>query len=298
MTRAYVDRRVSDLAGASRAAQVAADHWRLSDPILLRQGMNAIFRCDDVVIRVSTPNAPAIASVELAALLAEEGVRTASSARDDVVEAAGFSITAWHHVESTGEPTDWVAVGSMIRHVHAMDPNRLPAALPRPWAAAFPWWDHAALLAEIEPHIDHVAAAGLRAAIERHRGWDAFVESTDAVVCHGDVHPGNVIMSPDGPVVIDWDLLCLAPRGWDHAPLMTWASRWGGDPGIYRDFVDGYGWAAVGDRYGEAFAELRLVSATLMRWKVALVDPAARPEAQRRLAFWRGDRNAAMWSAQ
>jgi aminoglycoside phosphotransferase (APT) family kinase protein len=23
-------------------------------------------------------------------------------------------------------------------------------------------------------------------------------------VCHGDLHPGNVIMSPQGPVIIDW----------------------------------------------------------------------------------------------
>lgn len=298
MTRAYVDRRVSDLAGASRAAQIAADHWRLVEPDLLRQGMNAIFRCDDVVLRVSTPNAPAIASVELAELLADEGLRIAPSARDDVVEAAGFSVTAWQHVEPTEEPIDWVAVGSMIHEVHGMEPHRLPAALPQPWAREFPWWDHVGLLAEIEPHIDRDSAIGLRAAIERHRGWDDFVDSADVVVCHGDVHPGNVMMSPDGPVLIDWDLLCLAPRGWDHAPLMTWASRWGGDPGIYRDFAAGYGWTAVGDRHGDAFAELRLVSATLMRWKVALVDQAARPEAERRLAFWRGERNAPMWRAQ
>ena len=23
-------------------------------------------------------------------------------------------------------------------------------------------------------------------------------------LCHGDLHPGNVIMSPDGPMLIDW----------------------------------------------------------------------------------------------
>jgi len=41
-----------------------------------------------------------------------------------------------------------------------------------------------------------------------------------------------------------------------------------------------------------------LVAATLMRWKVALVDPAARPEAERRLAYWRGDADAPAWRAQ
>ena len=35
-------------------------------------------------------------------------------------------------------------------------------------------------------------------------------------------------MSADGVVLLDWDLMCLGPRGWDHAPMMTWATRWGG----------------------------------------------------------------------
>jgi hypothetical protein len=98
--------------------------------------------------------------------------------------------------------------------------------------------------------------------------------------------------------MIDWGLLCVAPRGWDHAPLMTWTERWGGESGAYDAFAEGVGWDGRGDRYAEAFAELRLVAATLMRWKVAAVNPDARPEAERRLEFWRGDSDAAQWSAQ
>ena len=162
----------------------------------------------------------------------------------------------------------------------------------------FPWWHHEQLLGELDEYLDAAAAAGLRAALDRHPGWDDFVGSDEVVVCHGDVHPGNVIMTAEGPVLIDWDLLCGAPRGWDHAPLMTWADRWGGEANVYDDFVAGYGWSASADRHGEAFAELRLVAATLMRCKAALTDPAARPEAERRLAYWRGDSAAPAWRAQ
>ena len=105
-------------------------------------------------------------------------------------------------------------------------------------------------------------------------------------------------MTADGPVLIDWDLLCLAPAGWDHAPLMTWTERWGGDPGVYEAFADGTGGSLRGDRHAEAFAELRLVAATLMRVKAALDDPAARSEADRRLAHWRGVEDAPTWRAQ
>jgi len=263
--------------------------------------MNAIYRCGDVVLRVAMPNGPASASLELAQTLADAGIRVASAVRDDVVEAEGYAVTAWRYVEAVdviGASANWEAVGEMVERVHEIGRHRLPHELPVPYANEFPWWRHGALLEEVRHELDPGAEAGLRAAIERHRGWDDFVSSGDVVVCHGDVHPGNVIMSVDGPVVIDWDLLCLAPRGWDHSALMTWSERWGGPIGLYESFAAGAGWTGVGDRHAEAFAELRLVSATLMRWKVAMVDPAARPEAVRRLAYWRGEPDAPAWRAQ
>ena len=54
----------------------------------------------------------------------------------------------------------------------------------------------------------------------------------------------------------------------------------------------------AGDQSAEAFAELRLVAATLMRLKAAIRNEAAMPEAQRRLAHWRGESDAPMWQAQ
>jgi aminoglycoside phosphotransferase (APT) family kinase protein len=298
VTRAYVDRRVSDITGATDAAEHAAEQWGLPAPVILRQGMNAIFRCGDTVLRVATPNASAQASIELAETLDRQGIGVLRSRRTGAIEVNGFAVTAWPHVEATPAPIDWVEVGATVRRVHDVAASSLPEQLPQPSPTDFPWWDHETLLSEVGSNLDPAAEAGIRAAIERHRGWDDFVGSDEVVVCHGDVHPGNVIVGADGPVLIDWDLLCLAPRGWDHAALMTWTERWGGDPGVYERFADGYGWSARGDRYAEAFAELRLVAATLMRWKVALVDPAARPEAERRLAHWRGEVDAPAWRAQ
>jgi Ser/Thr protein kinase RdoA (MazF antagonist) len=118
------------------------------------------------------------------------------------------------------------------------------------------------------------------------------------VVCHGDVHPGNVLMTADGPVLLDWDLLCWAPAAWDHAPLLRWADRWGGSAGGYDAYAAGYGTSFRGDPTAEAFGELRLVAATLMRVAAAIVDPAEGEEAERRLRYWRGDPDAPSWAAQ
>lgn len=293
--RPYVDRPVTDLEGARRAAREAAEHWDLPEPTLLRRGMNAIFATDDHVLRVGMPTVPATASIELAGVLAEWSIRIPRPARDDVAVHGPFSVTCWERVVSTGEPVDWVAVGAMVGAVHRLDPAELPDIYPAPSPVTFPWWDFEAMLDDVGDDIDDRARAGLDATIERHRGWHRFEER---VPCHGDVHPGNVLMAADGPVLLDWDLLCIAAPGWDHAPLMTISERWGGIEGLYEAFATGYGHSFRGDPEVEGYAELRLVAATLLRLRAARHDPGARDEAERRLAYWRGDPDAPTWSAQ
>jgi hypothetical protein len=110
------------------------------------------------------------------------------------------------------------------------------------------------------------------------------------------------MMTDHGPVLIDWDLLCWAPPGWDHGPMLTWAQRWNGPSvstaGEYEAFADGYGRSLVDDPAARAFSDLRLVAATLMRVAAGMADPAAMPEAQLRLRYWRGEPDAPPWTAQ
>ncbi len=260
--------------------------------------MNAIFTAGSVVLRVSEPNTDAEASLELADFWHRRGVSVPHAVRDDVVVAHGLSVTAWEHIDGAAGSIDWTQVGAMVREVHETDPTSLPGAIPLPSPTAFPWWDFDALLERASPALDVVARDGLVAAIERHPRWHESDGSGEAVVCHGDVHPGNVLMQSAGPVLLDWDLLCMAPAGWDHAPMMTWAERWGGEPGEYEAFARGYGRSLRTDPTATALAELRLVAATLMRVSASIADPAARPEAERRLRYWRGDPEAPSWRAQ
>ena len=293
--RAYVDRPIGDVTAGAGAACTAARRWRLAEPDLLRVGMNAIFVAGPHVLRVSAPTVPAAASLELMAFLADAGLNVPRPERSDVVEVGGLSVTCWQRLEPTGEAIDWRAVGAMVRVVHAIDRSTLPKSVPVPEPTSLPWWDFAALLARAAPALDQPARRGLEAAVERHRGWESL---PGRVVCHGDVHPGNVVMTREGATLIDWDLLCWAPPGWDHGPLLTWASRWGGTGAEYPAFAGGYGWSLVDDPAATAFAELRLVAATLMRLIAGMSDPSAMSEAQRRLGYWRGDPEAPPWIAQ
>jgi hypothetical protein len=293
--RPFVDCPIDDLQRATRAAEFASRHWHLDRPVLMRRSMNAIFGCGDVVLRVGTPTAAPDAALALMAVLHGAGLRVPAPARDDAVVVGDMAVTCWKRIDAVDTPIDWRAVGEMVRVLHALDPRAVPAAYPLGSPVTFPWWEFDALLSDTAGVIDAQALDGLRTSIERHRGWADFDE---VVVCHGDVHPGNVIMSQQGPVLIDWDLLCLAAPAWDHAPMLRWADRWGGAPNDYDDFAAGYGRSMVDDPAARSLGELRLVAATLMRVRAARHDDSANAEAQRRLRYWRGEADAPMWHAQ
>ena len=206
----------------------------------------------------------------------------------DVFVDGELAATCWEPLADSGDPIDWREVGAIVRRVHALVPRRSPVGYPVPPPTAFPWWDFEALMADVGAEIDDAARAGLRA--RRSPATPSWRRLDGAhVVCHGDVHPGNVVMTADGPVLIDWDLMCAAPAGWDHAMLLTLAERWGGDAGAYPAFAAGYGESMADDVTTRRFAELRNVAATLMRVRAGRTDPRA-IEAERRLRYWRATR--------
>lgn len=290
--RPFVDRPAGPPAVTAPVAAAAARHWGLASPVLVRSGMNAIYVADDVVIRVGATTVPAAAALTLARALRRAGLVVPTPRRDDVVTHDGLSATAWARLVVVDAPVDWRTVGAMVRRVHAMRDDDLPADYPQPPAASLPWWDFDALLADVGPELDARSLAGLETAVAAHRWWSG--AGVPEVTCHGDVHPGNVVATAEGPVLLDWDLLCRAPAGWDHAMLVR-ADRWTYPSSWYDDFAAGYGWDARADPVTQAIAELRLAAATLMRVRAARGDATATAEVERRLRYWRGDPDAPRW---
>lgn len=91
----------------------------------------------------------------------------------------------------------------------------------RPWML----WKHARSLAELQAGIHQKSITGLRSYKDRLRydiGTAAQVADAlrkkllvtlDALpdganLCHGDYHPGNVFLTSEGPIVIDWMTAC------------------------------------------------------------------------------------------
>jgi Ser/Thr protein kinase RdoA (MazF antagonist) len=261
-------------------------------------GMNGIFVAgDEVLLRVSRPTAPAQHAISLARALSRLGLRVPAYVRDEPFVTDEHSVFAVAAIEESG-PVDWRSVGEMVARLHRVDRDELPRGYPTPFCGDFPWWDFASLMGEVGDHLDSASRAAMDAAIERDVPLLRHQRDRPSVVCHGDVHPGNVMQSAEGPVLLDWDLLCVGPAAWDHAPLMTWTHRWGGDAGIYESFAAGLGESLRGDPLAEAIAELRLVAATLMRVRAAQSNRDAVDEAELRLRYWRGEPDAPQWHAQ
>lgn len=282
-----------DAQAAHRAAECAATKWGLPTPAPLRSGMSCMYTAgDDVVLRVCRTTSPPGQAVWLAGQLALRGVRVPRHVRDVPVVFEGLAVYAIERLEAAG-PLDWAEVGSMIRRVHDWPAEEVRGHYPLPFCGDLPWWNAEAGLASVADLLDEGSILALRSAIETHGGWRK--RASSRVVCHGDLHPGNLVQTATGPVLLDWDLLCEGPAAWDHAVVLTWEHRWGGDRGMYADFAAGYGESLAGDGLTESLAVMRNVIATIMRVKAGRDDPRAAHEAARRLRFWRGDADAPQW---
>lgn len=260
--------------------------------------MNAIFTAGDgVLLRVSHPTADPDGAISLGLVLTRIGLRVPRYLHNEAFVDGEHAVFAIAAIDEVG-PIEWHAVGEMIANLHRTDSGQIPSGYPLPFCGDFPWWNFASLISELASDLDRRSRRAIDTAIARSLPMLTDQRGRPLMVCHGDVHPGNVIQSADGPVLLDWDLLCCGPAAWDHAPLMTWTQRWSGAPGIYESFAQGYGRSMSDDPVAQAVAELRLVAATLMRVRAARENPAAAEEAELRLQFWRGEHDAPQWTAQ
>jgi hypothetical protein len=197
-------------------------------------------------------------------------------------------VTAWHYIEPARRRATAKDLGRLLRRVHALPP--LPDA--GEWA---PLSDVRSRVADAE----ELDAGDRRFLLRRCAEVEAALSELEfplpSALIHGDAHPGNVIVGPDGPVLCDFDSSCAGPPEWDLTPLAVGRERFGDPAGRYRLLADVYGFdvtAWPGFAVLRAARELKLTTSVL---PILRSHPQVGTELRRRLADLRAGRVSTTW---
>lgn len=264
---------------------------------LLRCTNNAVFRLATapLVVRIVASNAlrhRVNKVVRVATWLAENevpAVRLAPGVRQPV-QVGEYLATVWEAVPEGGRQPRGRELGKLLRRIHE---------LPEP-ATWLPSWHPLDDVRRRIGEADGLNAADLAFLLERCdevAGRLATLELPSArSLLHGDAHLGNLIPSPAGPVLCDFDSSCYGPPEWDLTPLAVGVVRFGEPVGRYRELVRTYGVDVTeldGFQVLREVRELKLITSVL---PILSSRPEVRPELFRRIGDVRSGDTSSRWA--
>jgi aminoglycoside phosphotransferase (APT) family kinase protein len=214
------------------------------------------------------------------------------------LDVEGHLVTMWRAVlpasgAGGGEPSV-EDLARILRTLHAVETP--PPAAVGPWdlvdvlrsrlaeAAGVPAGDAEFLARELAAVEDGLAAL---AAVE---------PLLTPGVLHGDAFLGNLITSPSGSLLCDFDGVASGPREWDLVPVAVGALRFDYGHDLHRRFVHAYGvdvTAWPGFPVLRRLRELQLVMSVLPALEA---NPALRPQWRLRLDSLRAGDGAVRWT--
>jgi aminoglycoside phosphotransferase (APT) family kinase protein len=264
---------------------------------LVKFTANAVFRLrrQPVVVRIAGSTAlrhRTVKVVGVARWLAEHDIPAVRllPGIEQPVRVGEYLATVWEAVPSGGRKPTGRDLATLLRGVHELP---IPACeLPR-WQ---PLDDVRRRLGDAEDLdvADRIFVEDRCAELaERLAALDYPLAEC---VVHGDAHLGNVIGSPAGPILCDFDSTCVGPPEWDLTPIPVGVRRFGGSR---RDCValrTEYGFdvtAWPGFSVLREVRELKLVTSVL---PILKSHPRVVPELRRRLESLRTGDTAASWS--
>ena len=202
----FVSQPVSDRGNARARAKQCAKELGATDVTPIRESMCSTFRADGAMLRVGHFTSDPSTAKHLATMLRNAGFRVPDVIATWQQDETGLGVIAYENVPETGYAIDWREVGRMIRRLHTdIAPSDIPAGYPIATPTSLPWWNFDAMLTHLEAtaFVPREQLLMLREAAERGAAWTEIVKPPLHVLTHGDVHPGNILMSEDGPVLID-----------------------------------------------------------------------------------------------
>ncbi|MEU6822559.1 aminoglycoside phosphotransferase family protein [Streptomyces atriruber] len=261
---------------------------------LLALGENAVFAVGELVVKVgrAAPELLARARREsaVARWLEQAGIPAVRAAEPEARLVDGHPVTLWHRLPEAVRPAEPRDLAALIRRVHTLDSPSFD--LPR-----------RELLGGVERWLrlagDAVDPADADYLRERRDGFAAAAAALKPHLApgpiHGDALPRNVLVGPDGPVLVDLETFSFDLREHDLVVMALSRDRYGLAPEAYDGFVSTYGWDV---REWEGCAVLRGARETAScAWVAqhAPANPKALTEFRRRVASLRDGDAEVRW---
>ena len=296
----FVARPVTDRVAASHRANECARTLGLGELEVIRESMCSTFRSGDVVLRVGHFTSSPTTAAALADMLRSNEIAVPQVIATFECDDSDLGVIAYDNIPESTRDIDWSEVGQVVRRLHTnVSVESVPDGYPVARPTGLPWWNFPEMMSRIEESgiLDAAALAVLRSVADAGERWTDTVSTTPMVIAHGDVHPGNVIMGADGPVLIDWDLLSIGSSIWDHIALRAWSTPpWQGNVQAYVEFAAGYGDVEWNIADLDALVRLRNLAATILKLMATTADGVMTDEAQRRMQYWLSPETAAPWT--
>jgi Ser/Thr protein kinase RdoA (MazF antagonist) len=202
-------------------------------------------------------------------------------------------VTIWRQVTPSGPEPRPADLGAILRAIHAADG-------PEP---DLPRWNITGGIRSRLAHADTIDIATrdyLTAELSRVEAAVAALAEVPPLipsgVLHGDAHVGNLIASPTGAVICDYDATSIGPREWDLTPAAVGSLRFRYPIDPHSGLVAAYGLDVTtwpGFPALRRLRELQLVTSVL---PALGVNPALRPQWQHRLDTLRSDDYESPWT--
>ncbi len=296
----FVARPVTDRVAASHRANECARTLGLGELEVIRESMCSTFRSGDVVLRVGHFTSSPTNAAALAQMLHSHEIAVPQVIATFECDDLDLGVIAYDYIPESNRDADWFDVGQMVRRLHSnVTIKSVPDGYPIAHPTGLPWWNFPEMMSRIDAAgtIDADALKILRSVADAGERWADIVSTPPMVIAHGDVHPGNVIMGPDGPVLIDWDLLSVGSSIWDHIALRAWSKPpWQGSERAYSEFAAGYGDVEWDVADLDSLVRLRNLAATILKLMATTADGVMTDEAEKRMMYWLSPDTAAPWT--
>jgi aminoglycoside phosphotransferase (APT) family kinase protein len=182
---------------------------------------------------------------------------------------------------------DAAVLGLLARRLHEVTAGVLPAGIPdiEPLALVRAWLPRLGT----EPIGEQVGK--LWDELEwLERLWDEAIagDPLGTVFVHGDFHQDNVVVTPEGPTLLDLEEAGRGPASWDLVPHLVGVRRYGASEDVCRSFLDASGSDPL--RWEGTEILCRAYELLMIAWAIAHknTSPAMAAESELRLSSFLG----------